>query len=98
AATSAAAQAARASPGPGSLRSWHCVGDSNGMKTSPLSFVLAACVFAACGSSEPPRICTPYSTMDCACDGGPAGTQTCDPSGTSYGSCRCPMPLPDLGP
>lgn len=36
--------------------------------------------------------CVPGETRSCACEAGRTGTQTCEASGDSYGSCACGSP------
>jgi len=60
-----------------------------GVKKACLSLaVLCLLSPMACDSDEGIDGCEPGVTSDCACDGGPRGTQVCQQDNT-YGACDC---------
>jgi hypothetical protein len=73
----------------------------------PLAAALAVAFIGLVGcSADPSRpgsVCTPGSTVGCACPGGAAGVQSCLASGAGFGACECgsldggPPPV-DMGP
>ena len=68
------------------------------MRIAECVFLVFSLLFVGCAAGGG-SVCVPGTTQSCACPGGVSGVQTCNATGSGYGSClMCPPATQDAGP